>query len=179
MVAAIRSEISISIYVKEISAEASGARGSQNQSVGIDPLVFQNEHENKVEWAAAPLEKWDTYTEEKQLTAHGAWLRQAATLAGKDSLPSIDVMADELERGIWANWMPGLKCSRMLMTKNYAGKVDEYESVDSAIEDRFAKPGILKMADTEIHWYQRAETEDKKLIAWAQGYKIKHFLSLK
>jgi hypothetical protein len=171
-------------------------QSSQGQSVSIDPLVFQNERENAVseakikvlehfgrikrEWAAAPLEKWDGYTEARQVAEHGAWLRRAATLAGKDSLPSIGTMADELERGIWAAWLPGLKSTRSVAGHSgYSGKVDLYASVGGEIEDRLEELGILKAAGVEIHWYQRAETEGKGLIAWAQGYKVKDFLSLK
>jgi len=183
----------------------------QNESVNIEPQVFQNERENAVseaiikvedrfgdiqsEYASFPLEKWDDYTEEKQLADFKAWLKEADTLAGKDDLPSIDVMADELERGIWALWVPRLRTkfiydrlgSRIDKTERMSERVNagelkegyDYASVGSAIEERLNKLGILKMANVQIHWYQSADTEDKKLIAWAQGYKVKSFLSLK
>jgi hypothetical protein len=171
---------------------------SQNQSVSIDPLVFQNERENavsearmkvlehfgmiKVAWASAPLETWDNYNEAEQIAGHNAWIDEATQMAGKDLLPSIDVMADELERGIWAAWMPGLKTGTHTFVNaktGYVSRVDDYASVGSAIEDRFDKLGILKLASVEIHWYQSAGSEDTKLIAWGQGYKVKDFLSLK
>ena len=119
----------------------------------------------KSEWAAAPLEKWDSYTEAKQVAEHAAWLRRAAALAGKDSLPSIGTMADELERGIWAAWLPGLKQTYTVSGRNSSRKMDQYASVGSAIEDRLEKLGILKAAGVEIHWYQSAESEGKGLIA--------------
>jgi len=116
----------------------------KNQSVNIDPQVFQNEREKAVSeakikilerfaqlkdaYADIPLEKWDDYTEAKQLADHNAWLKQADTLAGKDDLPSIDDMADELERGIWKKWMPGLKGHRYVVTRFSANSVDDYTS---------------------------------------------------
>jgi hypothetical protein len=105
---------------------------------------------------------------------------QADTLAGKEDLPSIDVMSDELERGIWAAWMPGLQGRRMVTIRGVEGTMaDDYKSVGSAIEERLDKLGILKMANVQIQFWQSAEFEDRKLIAWAQGYKVKSLLSLK
>ena len=166
----------------------------QNKAVNIDPQVFQNERENAVseakikvlerfgriksQWAAAPLETWDDYSEAKQLAEHNDWLKKADNLAGKDDLPSIAVMADELERGFWAAWMPGLKSRIRVGNRFGTQEEDAYASVGSAIEERLSKVDILKLANVEIHWYQSAGTEDTKLLAWAQGYKVKRFVSM-
>lgn len=157
---------------------------SPHQAVSEDPQIFQNQRANVVseakrkiferfakihlDWAATPLEKWDGYDEAKQQKEYSDLEARADALAGGDKLPSVDDMADELERGIWAKWMPGLKSSQFLMTK-----------VSSAVEERLDKLGILRVADVAIHFWQSADYEDKKLIAWANGYKVKDFLSMK
>jgi hypothetical protein len=99
-------------------------------------------------------------------------------MAGRKFLPSSDKdMADELERGIWAKWMPQLKRGTRFVGKEDRVKVD-YEGVGSAIEDRLADLGILEMANVRIHWYHSAESEDTKLIAWAQSYQVKDYESM-
>jgi hypothetical protein len=166
-----------------------------NSSVSIDPLQFQNDRENAVseakkkvderfakidlEWASADLNEWDGYDEKKQRAELDDLLRQAGTLAGEEDLPSPDDMAEELERGIWAQWMPQLKRVKYYASKAGGGPKDDYASVGSAIEKRLDKLGILDMADVTIHWYHSAEPEDRKLIAWAQGYKVKEFQSMR
>ena len=124
------------------------------------------------------METWDDYSEAKQLAEHNDWLKKADNLAGKDDLPSIAVMADELERGFWAAWMPGLKSRIRVGNRFGTQEEDAYASVGSEIEERLSKVDILKLANVEIHWYQSAGTEDTKLLAWAQGYKVKRFVSM-
>ncbi len=167
-----------------------------NQSVSINPQKFQNDRENavseaiikvydrfaaiKLEWAKWPLQWWNGYDEKAQGAEFDTWLRQMDTMAGKDDLPSNQEMTDELERGIWAKWMPSLKKGRWYTTAKDDMKFkEEYEGVGSAIEARLKALGILDMADVTIHWYQRAKTEDRKLIDWAQNYKVKDFQSMK
>jgi hypothetical protein len=167
-----------------------------NSPLSIDPQVFQNTRENAVieardelheswsqiqlRWARAPLEIWNDYDEQKQMAEFNDLLRKGDTLAGDKDLPSVTEMAEELERGIWAAWMPKLKTNQWYTTAKDDMKFKEdYEGLGSEIEARLEKLGILKMADVTIHWYQRAATEDRKLIAWAQGYKVKEFQSIK
>jgi hypothetical protein len=164
------------------------------QSVSIDPMLFRGQrikavHEARIktheqlaqiytDWAKADPWDWEGYDEKEQLAELEDMMTEADTMAGRKFLPSSDKdMADELERGIWAKWMPQLKRGTRFVGKEDRVKVD-YEGVGSAIEDRLADLGILEMANVRIHWYHSAESEDTKLIAWAQSYQVKDYESM-
>jgi hypothetical protein len=165
----------------------------KSQSVSEDPQIFQNDRENvvseaktrvfehfgkiKAKWASAPLDAWDTYNDDIHLAAHKLWLADAFELAGKDDVPGVETIANEIERGIWAKWMPKLRYQDF----NHPQYTSDtrYKSIGSDIEDRLHELGILRMADVSIHWYHTAKSEDTKLIAWGAGYKVRDFASLK
>jgi hypothetical protein len=89
--------------------------------VSQDPLVFQNDLENRVsavkqqvlmafgkikgDWADAPLDSWDKFDDVQQFKQHESWKKAAAQLPGADELPDLKWMAEELERGIWARYV--------------------------------------------------------------------------
>ncbi len=88
-----------------------------------DPMVFQNEQTHAIRrvkkmaldafrqirtnWQNEPPEFWDTYDAKQQDKYHAEWLREAQTLAGEKDLWTTDlkVMADEMERGIWKQYI--------------------------------------------------------------------------
>jgi hypothetical protein len=167
---------------------------TSKESVSEDPQVFQNQRENAVgevkeklllrfssvhaTWAAAPLASWDTYDADTQQAWYEGWLADADQLAGADQLPSMETLAAEFERGIWAKWMPSLKHLNVNHPQ-YQLSDEKYDGVGSSIGERFEQLGILRMAGVSLHWYQFAATEDKPLIAWAAGYRPKDYATLK
>jgi hypothetical protein len=167
---------------------------NSKQDISQDPQSFQNDKENEVsqdkiavfqyfakikdDWAKSSLDQWDNYEEKVQTAAHDLWKSEAVQLAGKDDLPSDEMMQMELERGLWAKWMPSLE-SYDYNKPDYVLDHSKYKSIGSAIEERFKLLGILRMADVSIHWYQKAKSEDLKLIAWANSYKVQDYATLK
>jgi hypothetical protein len=163
------------------------------RSVSTDPMFFRSQrmrplHEEKIkfheqlaqiyaDWAKSDPWDWEGYDEKEQLAELEDMMREADLMAGRKFLPTDEEMADELERGIWAQWMPQLNRGTKIV-----GKADrvvtEYDGVGSAIEERLDKLGILRMANVSIHWYHSAESEDTQLIAWAQRYKVKDYESM-
>ena len=120
---------------------------------------------------------WNTYDDNQFQTRKAEWLMAADKFAGQDSLPSDEKMVQDLERGIWAKWIPGLHTTEQVCEWTCAktGIVttrEEFESIYSPVEDRFKELGILKEANVEIHWYQSAEKEDRKLMAWASQFHL-------
>jgi hypothetical protein len=86
-----------------------------------DPQVYQNDLENsisavrkevftafgkiKADASNAPLSAWDNYDESEQVALHKKWQNMASKIPGAEDLPSIQLMSDELERGIWKHYV--------------------------------------------------------------------------
>ena len=168
---------------------------SQGESVSIDPLMFQNERENAVSeakikvlqlqpdqalgWAASPLENWDNYTEAKQV-ACGMRLAEGSRHPGRQGLPAVDrrhgrrTGAGHLGRlDARAEKLPHVDDQGLLWQ---GGRIRERGQRDRGPVRQAGHPQV---GGHGIDWYQSAEGEDKKLIAGAQGYKVKDCLSLK
>jgi hypothetical protein len=116
------------------------------------------------------------------ITDGGRAIPESDSVAPPDADKSekmITDMAWELERGFWAKWFPRLHSTHMAYSKAGARLVDDWESANyKPLEDRFTDLHILQEAGTELHWYQFAETEDRKLIDWAKNiYKPQPFMS--
>jgi hypothetical protein len=174
------------------------------EGVSVNPLYFQDQLEDYIleleemaveylgkvnnEMANWPKKKWDSYDNTEFQTAIGWWRKEADYLAGVESLPGgrkasskyqIQAMAWELERGMWAKWMPSLRTIRSQEAPAYRAELRfpsntiVYESLCTSLTDRFADLAILKEAGVTPHWWKSAESEDKPLIAWAAKYKSK------
>jgi hypothetical protein len=89
--------------------------------ISQDPQVYQNELENKVDrlhkealimfnkirktFLEMDLASWDKYDDASQGKAQRDWTIEADKLAGDGDLPSVDWMAEELERGRWRRYV--------------------------------------------------------------------------
>ena len=90
-----------------------------------EPLEFQNGLEiqiDKVKLKALsflhtmatkikdmPDAAWDKYDDREFITAYQDWQKEVNGLADEDDLPDDKTMADDLERLIWALWVPRLR----------------------------------------------------------------------
>lgn len=116
-----------------------------------------------------PPEGFDKYNDADTRTAFQNWQKEANEFAGKNDLPSEATMADDLERGIWAAWMPALKTSEVRPGRcSYGGcvpttNIEVYVPLRKPVNDRFVALGI----ETEEQTDWNREKEDTFLIDWA------------
>jgi hypothetical protein len=155
--------------VQNSAAEAFSANGpgldqriptADQTAVSDDPLVFQNQRMGRLK--AAQLQahtQFKTFTADLLKRPDAAWLAKADLLSGGAKLPTVDVMADELERAFWARWAPALKVAK--------GEIDNveqgftYTSPSTAVEERFDALGITKASGVDdFGWW----TSDKEII---------------
>lgn len=98
-------------------------------------------------WANAPLEYWDDFNLTIQLMVHGGWVLAITTFAGEESLPPIEMMANELERGIWAKWLQaylGGLAQQNPTRRTYHGEpvqMPPFKPLGGAVEERLAGRG--------------------------------------
>lgn len=160
-------------------------------AVSDDPLVFQNQRMGRLKAAQLqahtqfktftadllkrPDADWDKYDEKAQTAPYAAWLAKADLLSGGAKLPTVDVMADELERAFWAKWAPALKVAK--------GEIDNveqgftYVSPSTAVEERFDTLGITKASGVDDFGWWTSDKEIIKVITWANGYQVKPFIA--
>jgi hypothetical protein len=168
--------------------------------VSQEPQVFQDDLENRVgdvkkkvfqafatikgQWAAAPLDSWDTYDEVKQLKEHQSWQKAADELAGADDLPDWDWMAKELERGIWAKYVLEQHSYRdfglfqTADTPDWVGLIVfrelRYLKVQQALDLPDGPDGLI---DPALIGPNQAYID--KIWEWAKGFKVTDFLTKK
>ncbi len=156
-----------------------------------EPLEFQNGLEiqiDKVKLKALsflhtmatkikdmPDAAWDKYDDREFITAYQDWQKEVNGLADEDDLPDDKTMADDLERLIWALWVPRLHTKEIKSShRTYHGEdfeygrreVDVYARVYKPVDDRFVALGIETQDETDL----RRDKEDKLLIAWGEKY---------
>jgi hypothetical protein len=179
-------------------AVATLPKQTSDDAVDVEPLRYQNSMMNKVDaWEkeqvqfisdlddaidAAPLEKWDDFNELLFRTViDRAWENLPLGMAENTDEKDVDAMARDLERGMWAKWMPRLKSVSRLTSggdvynwgysEDVGKEITSYEGVKSPVEVRFKELNILSEAGLDgIHWYNSADSEDTKLISWANRY---------
>jgi hypothetical protein len=167
---------------------------SGDGTVSLDPQVFQNKMEKKVEdvfmamllafgkirqtYLDLPLEAWDNYDEKKEKADHAEWQKEADQLADKDDLPSVEWMAKELERGRWAKYVLDNHSYRDFGVFQTADTPDD---VGSAVRSRLEELGVSQAATPPPPHSGRGATAGlpKATIArvwdWAQNYKVRKF----
>jgi hypothetical protein len=164
-------------------------------SPNSDPLTFQNRLENRIssflkafremtarEWDGLrqlPDQVWDSWDAAKQRAAYDRLLKEIQEMKGmaRTNDKIVADLADDLEKYIWANWIPRLRriTSQSLGGSSPGWSMYEYSSVSSpftasAVESRLSELGILEEAGVKIKWLQDAGIEVEKLIDWAHGY---------
>lgn len=132
--------------------------------------------------------EFDTVNLEKRLERLYKWLDMSKMHFGLSDLPGKDleekeqIISEELERGIWARWIPRLietEIDPYLAAK--AGIIKErtiYHSPGRFREGRFNTLGITKAAGIgeEFSWWWTSEKDIDKLVAWAKDY-VPHLLN--
>lgn len=173
--------------------------------VGIEPQIFQNDLEvnilsmqteiNRIFAAIirnlqeAPPEKWDYYDAKEQVAQHDAWRKKAAQFSGKEDLPiGLDgkpnkkMMADELERGIWAKY---ILSERYYRDFGVFGKTSpKYEFVGVNVCKRLAELGALELTHNamnipESEEYIGGRAGIDSLARWANGYQPTPFVEMR
>jgi len=133
-----------------------------DDTVSEDPQVFQDELQNKVDsvhmdviaafgkirqaYLARNLQSWDKYNEAEEIVVHQQWMKEADQLAGKDDLPSVNWMAEELERGRWAKYVLENHSYRDFGVFQTA---DTPDYVGSDVNERLLKLGVLA---AQMNW---------------------------
>lgn len=172
--------------------------------VGIDPQIFQNNLETNILsmmreidkvfkdiidiLRGAKLEKWDHYDENIQAARHYAWQKKAAGFSGVEDLPidlngnpSMQMMADELERGIWAKY---ILSERYYRDFGIFKTAPEYEFVGINVCKRLAELGVLKLTYNAMNVPESEEyiLNPKSIAAlagWAKGYQPTTFAEMR
>jgi hypothetical protein len=113
-------------------------------------------------------EDWDYYNDNQFKAAYQAWQKDADKLWGASQLPAEDEMAKDLERYIWALWVPRLRHNEKHLLDKADIEVERtyYVRVRKPIDDRFV---ALKI-ETEDQTDDDRATEDERLIKWAADY---------
>ena len=78
----------------------------QIDKVKIKALSFLHNMITKIK--DLPDAAWDKYDDREFTTAYQDWQKEVDGLADEDDLPDDKTMADDLERLIWALWVPRL-----------------------------------------------------------------------
>jgi hypothetical protein len=178
------------------AAEASRPVVFAPGGVNADPQLYQNDVESRVKRArkeayehftrlAGDLEKtspeaWAAFDAAAQRREHEQWIAQAGLLATDADLPSMSDMADEFERGIWAEHFKRQR-ARAVTT----AMTTVYPNIGDATGDRFKALGIAKDAGlklTGIEWFENGhlfedydDDDARATMAWSHRYKPKQF----
>lgn len=120
-----------------------------------------------------PLEAWDKFDLSEFQAAFQKFQDDSNQLADVDDLPDEKPMTDDLERFLWAVWIPRLHYTEVHPN---TGAFDDVEFTDveeevyyrvrDNVDNRFVALKIETQADTDL---PRKE-EDTKLIAWSKDY---------
>ena len=121
-----------------------------------------------------PDDAWDNYDDSEFQSAYQKWRNEAGQLADVNDLPDEKTMTDDVERFIWALWVPSLhhlegggRTYDFDSGMSYSNPPEDvYERVRKPIDDRFVALGIETEDETDLP----REQEDKKLIAWSRSY---------
>ena len=141
--------------------------------VKIKALSFLHDMITKIK--DLPDKEWDKYDDRAFTTAYEDWKKEAGGLADEDDLPDDKTMADDLERLIWALWVPRLHTKEMRSRyRLFHGEqfeydrreVDVYARVYKPVDDCFVRLGIETQDQTDLS----RDEEDKLLIAWGEKY---------
>jgi len=172
-----------------------------NPSVPVsqNPLTYQNEILNYLaelhlnvkayiqevhrEFEDLPMAAWDNFDPEKQAKIYKEKL-EASKLAQPPSLPDVATMQNQLERGMWAKWLPSLKRTRSIGMSpgsfefNYSAEAEEtyYDDLTEPVEDRLDYLGIS--AESGVGKFRGTWTwsdEVKKAVDWAYSYRQPQF----
>jgi hypothetical protein len=117
-----------------------------------------------------PEPEWDKYDDREFTSAYQDWTKEAGGLADEHDLPDDQTMVDDLERLIWALWIPRLhttpKETRCGWWTCDEVPVDVYARVYKPVDDSFVRLRILTQDQTDLS----REDEYKLLIAWGEKY---------
>jgi hypothetical protein len=173
-------------------------------SVGIDPQIFQNNLEANILsmmreidsvfikiidiLLRAKPEQWDHYDENIQAARHYAWQKKAAGISGVEDLPigsdgnpNVQMMADELERGLWAKY---ILSERYYRDFGIFKTAPEYEFVGMNVCKRLGELGVLKLTHNALNVPESEEylLNQKSVVAlagWAKGYQPTTFAEMR
>ena len=120
-----------------------------------EPLEFQNGLEiqiDKVKLKALsflhtmatkikdmPDAAWDKYDDREFITAYQDWQKEVNGLADEDDLPDDKTMADDLERLIWALWVPRLHTKEIF--DRLGGRIESSYRISEPRKRRRAEGG--------------------------------------
>ena len=152
----------------------------QIDKVKLKALSFLHTMATKIK--DMPDAAWDKYDDREFQTAYQDWQKEVNGLADEDDLPDDKTMADDLERLIWALWVPRLRTKEIYdqlgqriessyriserVNTGELKEVDIYARVYKPVDDCFVRLGIETRKETDL----RRDKEDKLLIAWGEKY---------
>jgi len=156
-----------------------------------EPLEFQDDLETQIDKIKGkalvflhnmitkikdlPDAAWDKYDDREFQTAYQDWQKEVNRLADDDDLPDDKTMANDLERLIWALWVPRLHTKEIRSRhRTFHGddfeydrrEVDVYARVYKPVDDCFVRLGIETRKETDLS----RDKEDKLLITWGEKY---------
>jgi hypothetical protein len=184
------------------AAETLAAHGASSGAgpVSGDPLLFQNERMSQVkkeekqayeyfatlsqQLRTAPAESWANFDPQAQLAAHQSWLKSTQLLGTKADLPSIEQMAQDIERGFWAQWVNSVH-----PIVDYVTVSTTYPNLGSGVSGRLKALGIAGQAGLELSgfswfshgylFYESTYDDWQKLKKWAGTFMPRVFLPSK
>ncbi|MFL5241236.1 MAG: hypothetical protein ACJ8FY_03940 [Gemmataceae bacterium] len=151
------------------------------------------------EWQALPLKDWDDFDEKNQIKGHDAWQKDALKLAGKNDLPPEDAMAEEMEKGLWANYILENHSHRDF---GITETEESYDWVGSEVAERLHQLRVLKSNGPKSYVMNRMDNPPfpvpnlrypvepgignyvwkvltTQLVVWAMTYKPQNYAALK
>jgi hypothetical protein len=173
-----------------VSLAAQGSSAGAGPASG-DPLLFQNERMSQVkkeekqayeyfatlasQLRTAPQDNWVNYDSQAQLAAHQNWLKSTRVLGTKADLPSIEQMAQEIERGFWAEWVKSVH-----PVVDYVSVSTSYPDIGKHVAGRLKDLGIAAQAGLELSgisafshgylFYDSTYPDWQKLKQWAATF---------
>jgi hypothetical protein len=159
------------------------------KTVAKSPLIFQNSLLNSLDdqWKQvlaffirvrarlfeSELERFDTVTPKRLEAEMNKWLKRNKFMV-EPKVQDQKEMQNEIERGIWAKWVPCLKVIIPSGPRTLA--VELYEKPGTPVEARLNKLGITAEAGIgkTFGWFT-SQPELEKLAAWARSFSPKKF----
>ena len=184
-------------------AAAQTATASQPNSAASTPVETRNEFiqpildldgqlddlfdvENR-RLAGLPAAAFELSDESAIRNNFSQWETATSNMAGIEALPTrngrVDkaAMAIELERGLWAQWIPANLVHQNFISDTLIGSnlQTSYGNVGGLLEQRFYECRITR--DARVTSYGRLWTdasEIQRLVSWARGHRSRNFTEL-
>ena len=106
------------------------------------------------------------------------WVKTSSHFDGTAQLPDVNTMAKELERGIWAKWIPGnlvIQHPEEVFGFETSEVSESFESPGRDAKAGFNIPGIPRDSGVGDFGAYTTDKEIQQVVDWASKYRPKRF----